>query len=80
MPYVVECEQRQAVLRNLENLDMRVEFHADRLPAKVWWARWDGVEGDVIEQQQVPLDSQHAVHRFMRSVSKTVVGFRWEWD
>jgi hypothetical protein len=80
VPYPVECEQRQAVLRQLENLDMRVEFHPDRLPAKVWWARWDGVDGGVMEEQEVPLDSQHAVHRFLRSVTKTVVGFRWDWD
>jgi hypothetical protein len=78
--HAVEREQRQAVLRNLENFDMRVEFHPDRLPAKVWWARWDGIEGGVVEQQEVPLDSQHAASRYLRSVSKTVVGFRWEWE
>jgi hypothetical protein len=77
---LLECEQRQAVLRTLENFDMRVEFHPDRLPATVWWARWDGIDGDVLEQQEVALDSQNAAHRFLRSVSKTVVGFRWAWD
>lgn len=76
----LECEQRQAVLRSLENFDMRVEFHPDRLPATIWWARWDGIEGDVVEQQEVPLDSQNSVHRFLRSASKTVIGFRWAWD
>jgi hypothetical protein len=75
-----EREQRHAVLRQLENFDMRVEFDPDQLPARVWWSRWDGVDGGVAEQQAVSLDSQHAVHRYLRSVSKTVVGFRWEWD
>lgn len=75
-----EREQRHAVLRHLENFDMRVEFHPDRLPARVLWARWDGIESDVAEQQELSLDSQHAVHRYLRSISKTVVGFRWEWD
>jgi hypothetical protein len=75
-----EREQRHGVLRQLENFDMRVEFDPGRLPARVWWARWDGIEGDVVEEQEVSLDSQHAVHRYLRSVSKTVVGFRWEWD
>jgi hypothetical protein len=75
-----ECRQRHAVLRHLENFDMRIEFHPDRLPSRVWWARWDGVEGDVAEEREVTLDSQHAVHRYMRSISKAVVGFRWEWD
>jgi hypothetical protein len=75
-----EREQRHGVVRRLENFDMRVQFHPDQLPSKVWWARWDGIEGDVAEQEEAPLDSQHAAHRYMRSVSKTVVGFRWEWD
>jgi hypothetical protein len=75
-----EREQRYGVVRQLENFDMRVEFHPDRLPTRVWWARWDGIESDVAEQQEVSLDSQHAAHRYLRSVSKTVVGFRWEWD
>jgi hypothetical protein len=75
-----EREQRHGVVRQLENFDMRVQFHPDRLPTRVWWARWDGIEGDVVEEHEVPLDSQHAVHRYLRSASKTVVGFRWEWD
>jgi hypothetical protein len=75
-----EREQRRAVVRHIENFDMRIEFHEDRLPTKVWWARWDGIEGDIIEAQEISLDPQHAVHRYLRSLSKTVVGFRWEWD
>jgi hypothetical protein len=75
-----EREYRRAVLRHMENYDVRVEFHPDQLPTRVWWARWDGVEGDVAEQEEVFLDAQHAVHRYLRSLSKTVVGFRWEWD
>jgi hypothetical protein len=71
---------RRAVLRQLDNYDVRVEFHPEQLPTKVMWARWDGTDGDVAEQQEASLDSQHAVHRYLRSLSKTVVGFRWEWD
>ncbi len=40
-----EREFRRAVMRHVENLDMRVEFHPDKLPAQVWWAHWDGVDG-----------------------------------
>lgn len=75
-----EREQRYGVLRRLENFDMRVQFHPDQLPARVWWTRWDGDDGDVADQEEAPLDSQHAAHRYLRSISKTVVGFRWEWD
>jgi len=58
---------------------MRVEFHPDRLPAAVWWARWDGTDGDVLDQQQVELDSQHSAQRYLRSMDRAVVGFRWVW-
>ncbi len=75
-----EREQRHGVVRQLENFDMRVQFHPGRLPTRVCWARWDGIEGDVVEEHEVPLDSQHAVHRYLRLASKTVVGFRWQWD
>ncbi len=75
-----ETEHRRAVIRSLENLDMRVEFHPRRLPSQVWWGRWDGVEGGVLEREVVTLDSQHSAHRYLRSLDKTVVGFYWQWE
>ena len=74
-----EREYRRGVLRHMDNFDMRVEFHPDRLPAAVWWARWDGTDGDVLDQQQVELDSQHSAQRYLRSMDRAVVGFRWVW-
>ena len=67
-------------MRQVENLDMRVEFHPDRLPAHVWWAHWDGIDGGVLEREAVTLDSQHSAHRYLRSLEKTVAGFYWQWD
>jgi hypothetical protein len=75
-----EREFRRAVMRQVENLDMRVEFHPDRLPTHVWWAQWDGVEGRVLEREAVTLDNQHSVHRYLRSLDRTVAGFYWQWD
>jgi len=74
-----EREYRRAVMGRLENFDIRVEFHPDALPASLWWASWDGVEGEVLQQELVALDSQHSVHRYLRFISKTVVGFYWTW-
>jgi hypothetical protein len=74
-----EREYRRAVMGQLENFDMRVEFHPDRLPACVWWATWDGLDGEIIEQEQVTLDSQNSVHRYLRFIEKTVIGFHWAW-
>jgi hypothetical protein len=75
-----EREYRRAVIRQVDNLDMRVEFHSDQLPAQIWWAHWDGTEGRVLEREAVTLDSQHSVHRYLRSLERTVAGFYWRWN
>jgi hypothetical protein len=71
---------RMAVVRQVENVDMRVEFHPDRLPSEVWCAQWDGLDGDVMEREAVTLDRQFSAHRYLRSVEKTVAGFYWRWN
>jgi hypothetical protein len=74
-----EREYRRAVVGRLENFDMRVEFHPNKLPTSIWWATWEGVDGGIIEQEPVALDSQHSVHRYLRFIEKTVAGFHWDW-
>jgi hypothetical protein len=74
-----ELQYRRAVMNNLENCDIRVQFDAERLPSRLWWASWDGVDGDVIAEQEVELDLQNSAHRYLRSVERTVVGFHWAW-
>ena len=54
-------------------------FDPDRLPAAVWWASWDGIDGRIDQQEQVDLDAQHSAHRFLQSLENAVVGFHWEW-
>ncbi|MGO8959155.1 MAG: hypothetical protein ACLQFR_17585 [Streptosporangiaceae bacterium] len=75
-----EREWRRGVLRQLENYDIRVQFHPDKLPTGVWWARWDGTEGEVLERQQVSLDSQFSAHKYLRSFERAVAGFYWQWE
>jgi hypothetical protein len=75
-----EREFRRAVMRRIENLNMRIEFHPERLPASVWWAHWDGVDGEVVQREVISLDNQNSAHRYVRSLDKTVAGFLWEWD
>jgi hypothetical protein len=74
-----KSEYRRAVMRRVENFDIRVEFHPDRLPREIWWAVWDGMDGDVITQESVTMDSQFSVQRYMRFIERTVVGFHWTW-
>lgn len=70
---------RRAFMSRQENFDMRVGFHPERLPAAVWWATWDGLDGDLLEEEPVTLDAQHSVHRYLRFIEKAVAGFRWAW-
>lgn len=71
-------QYRRAVMRRVDNIDLRVEFDPEYVPSAIWWAVWDGVDGGIIEQHRVQPDSQNSVHRYLRLVEKTVAGFYWE--
>ncbi len=72
-------EFRRIVQYYAENLDIRVEFHPDKLPGRLVWAVWDGMDGPIVEREPVDLDSQFAAHRYLRLAEKTTVGFHWDW-
>jgi hypothetical protein len=72
-------EFRRVVQFFVENLDIRIEFHPEKQPAKVEWAVWDGLDGPIVEREPVALDSQFAVHRYLRLAEHTAVGFHWDW-
>jgi hypothetical protein len=72
-------EFRRMVVFNLENLDIRVQFHPDKLPREVTWAVWDGIDGPIMERESVTLDGQFAAQRFVRYAERTLVGFHWNW-
>ena len=72
-------EFRRVVQIHVENLDIRVEFHPDKLPSDVVWAVWDGMDGPIVEREHVTLDSQFAVHRYLRLAERTTAGFHWDW-
>ena len=59
---------------------MRVQFHPDKLPAAIWWSVWDGVDGEAVENELVTPDPQFSVHRYLRFLERTVVGFHWSWE
>ena len=72
-------DYRRASRSRMENVDIRVEFQPDMLPAAIWWASWNGIEGDIVEQEAVSLDSQHSAHHYLRTLDNAVVGFHWVW-
>lgn len=72
-------ELRRGV-RSVSDLTIWVRFHADRIPARVWQARWDRLDqARVIEQQEAELDSELSVHARFGPVEGAIVGFWWEW-
>lgn len=75
-------EFRRGTHQRAEHLDMRVEFHRDKLPQRIWWAEWSGyldLDQNVVQQEQVSLDGEHSAHRYLDAIEHTVVGFYWEW-
>lgn len=72
-------EFRRVARDRIDSVDIRVEFHPDRRPDRVWWAVWDGYGGEVTSEEEVSLDGQGAVERYLRIIEDTAVGFHWEW-
>jgi hypothetical protein len=75
-------EFRRGTHQRVEHLDMRVEFHRDKLPRRIWWAEWSDyldVNRNIVQRQQVELDDEHSVHRYLDAIEHAVVGFYWEW-
>jgi hypothetical protein len=72
-------ELRKAAQGRIYSVNLRVEFHPDKLPTHVWWAVWNGIDGDTTSEEEVQLDAQYAAQRFLREMENTVVGFHWAW-
>jgi hypothetical protein len=75
-------EFRRAAHLRVQHLDMRVEFDPAALPRSVWWAEWQDYRAPhevIVDEEEVLLDEEKSVHRYLDSIEHTVVGFRWEW-
>jgi hypothetical protein len=74
-------EFRRGVLGATRDLTMWVSFHPDRLPRRVWQARWDALDhAQITERRPVELDNERSVHSRFDVVERAIVGFYWEWD
>lgn len=74
-------EFRRAILGTTRDLTMWLTFHRDRLPRRIWQARWDGVDhGRIIEREAVELDEELSIHCRFGAVQRAIVGYYWEWD
>jgi hypothetical protein len=72
-------EFRRGIATSLDNLELRVQFHPDRLPDHVWWCAWPSLDGKPSYRQAADLDGEHAIHRYLDGIEATIVGFTWQW-
>jgi hypothetical protein len=81
-PQPPAAEFRRGAHRRVEHLDMRLEFHPDRLPGRLWWAEWADYRAPdeaIVEREEVTLDEELSAHRYLEAIEHTVVGYYWEW-
>ena len=77
---VEPCVRRVAHER-CEKVVIRVEFHPDRLPRRVYWTEWADYRQPhdlILQDDLVGLDSEHAASHRLDVLHRAVVGFRWE--
>jgi hypothetical protein len=75
-------EFRRGAHRRVEHMDMRLEFHPDRLPRRLWWAEWSDYRSPdeaIVEREPVALDEELSAHRYLEAMEHTVIGYYWEW-
>lgn len=76
-----EPEMKYVFRNKVDKFLLSVQFHSDRLPSRLWWAEWDGMEdGEIIHREPVRLNTDFRAHRFLDGgVERAIVGFAWEW-
>ncbi|SEB45720.1 hypothetical protein SAMN04489727_1905 [Amycolatopsis tolypomycina] len=71
-------EFRRAAVNPIENVTIDVQFDAELLPTRVWWAEWDDLHASrPVHQEPVTLRQDGCVHRHVDDL-QGIVGFRWE--
>jgi hypothetical protein len=72
-------EFRRTARSTIKDVGIRVEFHPAKLPRRIWWAVWEGVDGEIVERESARLRAGRYVYRHLGSIQNTVVGYTWEW-
>ncbi len=74
-------EFRRGVLGTMRDVTLWVQFHPQKVPARVWQARWDRLDhAAVIEEQVVELDGELSAQARYDRVDDSILGFRWSWE
>jgi hypothetical protein len=70
---------RRAMVPRVDSLFLRVQFHEKKLPRRVHFGSWEALDGEILRPRLVEIASDHTVHRLLKNVENTIVGFQWEW-
>lgn len=74
------AELRRGTFHEIDKFMLEVRFDPRAVPQRVFWAEWDSFDHNVITRRQpVELDQALAVHSYHEHISKTIVGFCWDW-
>jgi hypothetical protein len=73
-------ELRRGAFHQIEKFMLEVRFDPTMVPQQVYWAEWDNFDNNVITRRQpVELDQALAAHCYHERISRTIVGFCWDW-
>ncbi len=75
-------EFRRGTLQVLQHLEMRIKFHREKLPRRLWWAEWRdyrGADQEIAYREDARLDEEYSAHRYLEAIERAIVGFCWEW-
>jgi hypothetical protein len=76
----IASEYRRVVHARADNIDIVVQFHRGQLPDRLWWTIWDDYkDGNVLGQEEVSLDPDGCIHRFVPHLENAAAGFHWKW-
>jgi hypothetical protein len=72
-------EFRRAALRPVLNVNLRLQFHPERLPREVFFTEWNDLRGQPVRRTPVTCEPDNSVHVFLNSMERAIAGFTWEW-
>lgn len=70
---------RRQARRPVENMELSVAFHPNRLPRRLWWATWEDLDKDPITKTPTTLDTEGIASEYVTDISHRAVGFAWKW-
>ena len=72
-------ELRRGASNRISNVDLRVQFHPQRLPHTVSFVTWPLLASGPSHTCPVPLEADHSVQRHLAFVERSLAGFTWTW-